>query len=77
MAAASFQVVSVSRAARLPVPCQPDARAGSWAENLPVLQWQIHVGVYVRRQPQPCRSSGEGINVSLPVTVFKKSPASG
>jgi hypothetical protein len=32
MAAAPFQVVSVLPAAHLPVPCQPDARAGSWAE---------------------------------------------
>jgi hypothetical protein len=32
MAAARFQVVSVGRSAHVPVPREPDAGAGSWAE---------------------------------------------
>ncbi|MGH3786606.1 MAG: hypothetical protein ACRDRG_08655 [Pseudonocardiaceae bacterium] len=32
MAAARFQVVSVARSAHVPVPREPDAGAGSWAE---------------------------------------------
>jgi hypothetical protein len=32
MAAARFQVVSVGRSAHVPVPHEPDAGAGSWAE---------------------------------------------
>jgi hypothetical protein len=35
MAAARFQVVSVARSAHVPVPREPDAGAGSWAEIPP------------------------------------------